>query len=261
MSITEREGHYMSDCTVYIDEAGDLGIMRGTRWFVLSAVIVNKADEPSIRSKLAAIKTRLNVQQIHLRKISDFYKRAFIVQELNDESFTYINVLVDTSKFDATKIPNAAVAYNYVCKYLLQRVSWCLENEGKTADIVLSARGTSRDGELIQYIQDKLLPYPSNSINSAVFNKVSAKSAGSWDLLQLADVCATTMFLTYEINGYGFTTPCYSTALSPHLYRKNQKIDSYGIKFFTSEMKPDITEVRKSRICAKKERTPGATTT
>ena len=26
-------------CTVYIDEAGDLGIGRGTHWFVLTAVI------------------------------------------------------------------------------------------------------------------------------------------------------------------------------------------------------------------------------
>lgn len=41
----------MSDYTVYIDEAGDLGIGRGTRWFVLSAVIVAKEDESAIREK------------------------------------------------------------------------------------------------------------------------------------------------------------------------------------------------------------------
>lgn len=251
----------MSDYTVYIDEAGDLGINRGTKWFVLSAVIVEKNCEARIRSRLSAIKTRLNIQQIHLRKIADFYKRALVVRELNGENFVYMNVLVDTSKFDITKIPNASVAYNYVCKYLLQRVSWFLEAEGKTADVVLSARGTSRDGELIQYIQDKLLPYSGNSINASVFNKISAKSAGSWDLLQLADVCATTMFLTYEVNGYGFTTPCYSAAMQEHLYRKNGKLDSYGIKFFTSDMKPDVAELRDTRICAKRERTPGATTT
>lgn len=29
----------MGDYTVYIDEAGDLGIGKGTRWFVLSAVL------------------------------------------------------------------------------------------------------------------------------------------------------------------------------------------------------------------------------
>lgn len=251
----------MSDYTVYIDEAGDLGINKGTKWFVLSAVLVKKQDEPQIRSKLTAIKNKLNVQQIHLRKIADFFKRAFIVRELNDECFVYMNVLVDTTKFDKTKIPNSIVAYNYVCKYLLQRVSWYLEEEGKTADIILSARGTSRDGELIQYIQDKLLPYPGNSINETVFNKISAKPAGSWDLLQLADVCATTLFLTYEVNGYNFTVPCFSTTLQEHLYRKNGKLDSYGIKFFTKEMKPNLEQLRSTRICAKKERTPGATTT
>ena len=32
-------------CTVYIDEAGDLGIGRGTQWFVITAVIVPKESE------------------------------------------------------------------------------------------------------------------------------------------------------------------------------------------------------------------------
>lgn len=241
----------MSDCTVYIDEAGDLGINRGTKWFILSAVVVDKTAEPPIRAKMNQIKSRLNIGEIHLRKIQDFYKRALIVQELNDEDFTYMNILVDTSKFDATRIPSPLIAYNYICKYLLQRVSSYLEERGKVGDVVLSARGTSRDGDLIQYISGKLLPYPKNRINPAVFGKISAKTAASWDLLQLADVCATTMFLTYEINSMGFCTPCYSLTMQKHLYRKNGRLDRYGIKFFRSEMRPDIQELRKHRICAK----------
>jgi len=251
----------MSDCTVYIDEAGDLGINRGTNWFVLSGVVVEKSDELHIRANMDSIKTRLKIREIHLRKIPDFNKRAFIVRELSGEPFTYMNVLVDTTKFDPSKIPDSNVAYNYVCKYLLQRVSWFLESTGKVADIVLSARGTNRDKELIDYITEKLLPYPANSINPAAFDKVSAKPASSWDLLQLADVCATTMFLTYEINGFGFCTPCFSIALREHLYRKNDHLDSYGIKFFTTDMRPNTENLRKSRVCAKKERTPGATAT
>lgn len=251
----------MSDCTVYIDEAGDLGINRGTRWFVLSAVIVKKNAEPTIRANMDQIKTRLNIKEIHFRKIPDYSKRAYIVKELGSESFIYMNVLVDTTKFDAAKIPDTNVAYNFVCKYLLQRVSWYLESNNMIGDIVLSARGTSRDGELIKYIEEKLLPYPDNAIKSTVFDKITAKTAASWDLLQLADVCATTMFLTYEINGYGFCTPCFSMALQDHLYRKRGRVDTYGIKFFTSGMKPNVDELRKNRVCAKKERTPGATTT
>ena len=251
----------MTDCTVYIDESGDLGVNRGTTWFVLSAVVVNKSDESSIRAKMAQVKNQLNIREIHLKKISNFSKRALIVRELSDQPFTYMNVLVDTRKFDSSKIPSPIIAYNYICKYLLQRVSWYLSDNGKIADIVLSARGTSRDGELIQYIQDKLLPYSANGIDSAYFNKVSAKAASSWDMLQLADVCATTMYLTYEVNDFGFCLPCFSMTLKKHLFQRNGKVDSYGIKFFQADMKPDINDHRKYYPCMQKERTPGATTT
>lgn len=247
----EKGRSIMSDYTVYIDEAGDLGIGRGTRWFVLSAVIVAKEDESAIREKMRQIKNRLNVREIHLRKISEFPKRAFIVRELNSQNYTYINILVDTTKFDKAKIPDPLKAYNYVCKYLLERVSLFLEERGKVADIMLSARGTSRDGDLIKYIKEKLLPYEKNSINSAVFNKITARGAGEWELLQLADVCATTMFLTYEVNGFGFSTPCFSTAMSNHLYRYRGSLENYGIKFFTNDMKPNLEQLKATRVCSK----------
>lgn len=239
----------MSDCTVYIDEAGDLGVNKGTRWFVLSGVIVNKADEPKIRATMERIRLRLNIREIHMQKIKEFMKRAFVVRELNGENFTYMNVLVDTTKFDSTKIPSALTTYNYVCKYLLERVSSCLKETNRVADIVLSARGTSRDGELINYIQEKLLPYPFNWIDWDVFDKVEAKTAPTWDMLQLADVCATTMFLTYEINPMGFCVPCFTHMLHDHLYQRNGNIDSYGIKFFASEMRPDVEELHSRRVC------------
>lgn len=243
----------MSDCTVYIDEAGDLGINRGTRWFVLTAVVVDKTKEPQLRKRLSTIKTRLNLNAVHMRNISDFSRRAFIIREINEEDFTYMNILVDTNQFDNTKIPTSIIAYNYVCKYLLQRVSLFMEDTGRVGDVVLSARGTSRDGELIEYIQDKLLPYPGNSINESLFNKISAKTASSWDLLQLADICATTMFWGYEVNGFGFSVPCFSMAMQKHLFKKNQTVLNYGIRFFTHEMKPDFSELRKTRFCGEKK--------
>ena len=235
--------------TVYIDEAGDLGVCRGTQWFVLSAVIVDKADEPKLRTKLFSIKSRLNVKDVHLRKITDFYKRGFIVKELNDEDFIYINIIADTNKFDRAKISSSAVAYNFLCRMLLERASWFLRDTNRIADIVLSARGTSRDGELIEYIKEKLIPYEQNQIVKNVFDKVCAKSASTWDMLQLADVCATTMFLSHEKSGWGFCTPCYSRVLKKHLYSYNNRWDSYGIKYFTQDMKPNANELKCNWIC------------
>lgn len=257
------EGKYalMTNCTVYIDEAGDLGINRGTKWFVLTACIVDKNDEPVVRARMQEIKKRLNIREIHTRKVTDFNKRAYIVRELNDIPFTYMNVLVDTTQFDREKIPDSSIAYNYVCKYLLQRVSVYLNDTYRVADVVLSARGTSKDGELIEYIQDKLLPYRGNRIDQERFGKVTAKAAAEWDLLQLADVCATSMFLGYEVNGWGFCVPCYTQALDSHLLRHHNHLESYGIKFFQESMRPDPGELMSMRICAKKERIPGATTT
>lgn len=250
----------MSDCTVYIDEAGDLGFQRGTQWFVLSAVIVTKSDEPKIRKNMEQIKRRLNVNELHLRKITDFYKRAYIVQELSGEEFTYINVIVDTGKLNLAMRSSSSVAYNFICRMLLERVSWHVRDAHQTADIVLSARGTSRDGELIDYIKNQLIPYDGNEVAN-VFGKITAKTSASWDMLQLADVCATTMFLAYEVNGWGFCTPCYSRVLRSHLYARGGHVDRYGIKYFSNDMIPNRNDLVCNWVCTKNERTPGATTT
>lgn len=252
----------MANYTAYIDESGDLGMQRGTRWFVISAVVVKKSDEQSIKARIKEIKAKLNINEIHFKNIREFNKRAYIAKELSSEKFCYINVLVDTNLFDKEKIPTPLIAYNFICKYLLQRISMYLSEMNESADIVLSARGTSRDGELISYITNKLLTYPESNVDRKTIGNVFAKTSGEWDLLQLADVCATSTFLAYEEHKqYGFCTPCFYLALQDHLYRKDGKLMSYGIKFFQKEMMPNLSELRQKRICAKKERTPSATTT
>lgn len=251
----------MGKCTVYIDESGDLGCGTGTRWFVITAVIVDKEKEKSIRHTMNTIKSRLNIRDIHLRKISDYYKRSYLVGELNNEEFTFVNVIADTNKFDRAKISSSTKAYNYMCKMLLEEVSRVLRDTNRIANVVLSARGTSRDGELIQYIKEKLIPCHNNEAAQGVYGKITAKTANSWDLLQLADVCATTTFLAYEINGWGFRTPCYLKVLQDHIYQYKRDIMSYGVKYFSDEMIPDAGELNCNYPCIAKERTSGATST
>ncbi len=121
------------DSAVYIDESGDLGCGTGTRWFIISAVIVDKKNEKKIRQTMSEIKSKLNVRDIHLRRISDYYRRAYLVRELNEEEFTYVNIIADTNKFDSLKIPSSTIAYNYMCRMLLERVSWFLRDTNRTA--------------------------------------------------------------------------------------------------------------------------------
>lgn len=244
----------MSDCTLYIDEAGDLGINKGSDWFILSGVLVNESDEPEIRDVIKNIRTKLNVNEIHFRKMMSFDKKAYAVSELSKCNFKYITVIVDTNKLNLSKfrsIPTqrpSMIFYNHACRYLIERASWLLRDTNRTADIVLSSRGTNRDNELIDYIR-KIISYGNNNIEPR-FSNVCAKSASSWDMLQLADVCATSMYNMYQQNGLGFTTPCYAQKLQSHLYRYNGKaLSKYGLKYYDDAMAPDKDYFKNHAIC------------
>lgn len=227
-------------CTIYIDEAGDLGFNRGTQWFILSGVIIDKDNEVQLREIMKNLKTKLNVNTIHFRNMK-YEQKAYVVDSLCQGSFIFISIIVDTSKI-TLKTKNkddkpSFVTYYFACRLLLERASWYLRDTGKVADIVLSSRGTARDGELIDYIKEKLLNYNYNQIAN-VFDKVSAKTATSWDMLQLADVCATSMFYFYEPNRFGLITPCFLYRLFPFIYAHNQVIKNYGVKYYAEEMRP-----------------------
>lgn len=244
-------------CTIYIDEAGDLGIGRGTQWFVLTAVIINKATEPHMRNILKTVKKELNLDNIHFRKLRNFEQRAYVVSKICNSDFDYINIILDTSKLDINKLKanrNAlsekpsVILYNHACRYLIERVSWLLRDTDRTGEIVLSSRGTSRDAELIEYINDKLLNYSGNEISNQ-FSGIYSKSADTWDMLQLADICATSMFYYHEINTYGFLLPCYAIKLHKFLYQKNGSVNKYGIKYYSDEMKPDREYFSSHMVC------------
>lgn len=228
-------------CTVYIDEAGDLGIGRGTRWFILTAVIVNCEDEADIRKNINKIRSTLNVKVLHFRNLSSFDKKVYVVGELDKEKFELVNIIIDTSKLTLRRTRDGEkpsfVTYNYAVRLLLERVSWLLRDTDRRGAIMLSARGTRRDQELVDYIKNKLLPYDQNQIAN-VFSGVSYKQAAEWDLLQLADACATSLFYTYEENCYGYVTPYFSKRLIKHYYRYNDKVMNYGLKYYSSEMNP-----------------------
>lgn len=239
-------------CMLFIDEAGDLGINRGTTWFVLSGVIVDIDDEKAMRTIMGNIRTKLNLKEIHFRKLNIFEKKAYVVNELCKCNFTYVNVIVDSTKITLKCTnPNdkpAIVTYNYACRLLIERCSWILKERSQTAKIILSSRGTSRDQELINYIKNKLLNYSFNSIDD-VFTDVVSKPSSTWDGLQLADVCATSMFLTHEINYYEFTTPCFTARLAKFLYKHNGILKSYGIKYYAENMFPSKEYYFEHSIC------------
>lgn len=243
----------MVDCTVYIDESGDLGYRCGTRWFVLSGVVVDIQTEPVIRNIINSIRNKLNMKEIHFRKIHSFDERCYVVDKLNECDFTYFNIIIDTDKSTLSQDSGASstdnpriLLYNHACRFLLERVSWYLRDSGKNANVILSARGTSRDNDLIDYIKRLISEGTIQHINSG---GVKAKSASKWDLLQLADVCATTSAKLFEFTPLGFRTPCFAYKLRNHLYTYNGQVSKYGLKYYNENMKPSEEFFKSNLIC------------
>lgn len=48
---------------VYIDESGDEGIRRGTKWFILTAIIVSKEYDLTLSNKIVEIKNKLGLDR------------------------------------------------------------------------------------------------------------------------------------------------------------------------------------------------------
>ena len=245
-----------SNCTLYIDEGGDLGIGKGCDWSILSGVFIDKQEEPQIRETIKNIRIKLNINEIHFRKMASFDKKSYAVSELSKCHFEYIAIIADTNKINLSKLyaeyseKPSILSYNHICRYLLERASWLLRDSNRVADIVLSSRGTSRDADLIAYIKNKLIPFNDNQIENC-FGTITAKPASSWDMLQLADVCATSMYNMHQRNGLGFITPCYAYRLRAHLYRHNGKLLKYGMKYYDDAMQPSKQYFMENAVCYK----------
>ena len=237
----------MKNCTVCIDESGDLGVNRGTRWFVISAVIIPEESEKEVRTTLESIRSKLNLKEIHLRDLHDFFKTQYIIKSVKDLDFTTVNVIIDTNMLTEK---NSSRTYNFACRMVIERVSWFMRDNNYNGKIILAGRGTSRDGELIDYINDHLL-VEDNKIEK-VFSKVECKKPKEWECLQLADIVATSMFRSHQENPYGFVVPCAMTLLKKHMYVFNNSVLKYGMKYYDEHMKPNITYFEERAICAKK---------
>ena len=225
-----------TEYTVYIDESGDLGIGKGSRWFVITAVIVKNTDEADIRKVIAYIRRRLNLRVIHIKDIRDFNKKLFIVSQFKDLPFTVVNVIADTS---ILQLKDGIKTYNFLSRILLERVSWYLRDHNGRANVIFSSRNSKRDNDLTDYLNNMVINYSWNKVAPDTIKKVSTEKMEEWDLLQLADVCAASMFRSHEPDPLGFIYPCLMNNLKRHLYVYGDQVFKYGIKYYKDNMRPE----------------------
>ena len=73
---------------IYIDESGDegIGINKGSKYFILTAIIVNKEDELDFINTVKNIKENLDLSittQLHWNKIKGFPNKKYIIDTIS----------------------------------------------------------------------------------------------------------------------------------------------------------------------------------
>ncbi|MEM5777678.1 MAG: DUF3800 domain-containing protein [Candidatus Aenigmatarchaeota archaeon] len=222
----------------YIDESGDEGIKKGTKWFILTAVIVEKEKDLTTSKVIDEIKEKLNIpshKPLHWKEIRNKHvsKKRYIIDRISKEDFVYTNVIMNTYDMNNEKL-QGKLLYYYSCRYLLERISWYISDNNGTVDIVISNRSSISYPELHKYLNT--LSYDRYcQIKWPVLKDFKIFESIQRKMLQFADVCAGSLSEALEKDDYGYYDERFVITLKDKLYRRKGNLLSYGLKIFPNE--------------------------
>lgn len=213
----------MKEYNVYIDESGDEGIKRGLKFFILTAIVVNKSNEVKIKNTICDIKLNLEMKktsQLHWNKISGAPNKKYIIDTISNEDFTIIHTVIDTSSIKYLK-PNQ-IYFNFF-NYLLERIAL------KTKDgIINKIYISSRSGLSTQKLKDNFKNSYDN-IDMTKIKDIVVKQNKYFALLQLADVCCSSFQQALRFPNK-LTYYCVLKLKSKLFENYNGTIKGFGIK-------------------------------
>lgn len=218
---------------VYIDESGDEGINKGSKYFILTAIVVKKEKDLEISKEVDNIKSNLEMNiksQLHWKLIKGYPNKKMIMETIRDLDITIINVIVDTKCIKM--IPSNNI-YNYFSGYLYERICWFMEENKGVANINISARGNLSKKSLSNYLNSN--NHKKFEIDSSKIKSIKIIPNERKKLLQLADCCCSALFQSLKYNDN--THFKYIKEIKNKLYCKSNKLISYGLKLVPSDSK------------------------
>lgn len=220
----------MKEFNVYIDESGDEGIHRGSKYFILTALVVDKEEDLEISKFVDKMKSNLELDiksQLHWNRIHGFPNKEMIMKIIHQMNITIINIVIDTSKI---KFINSIDVYKYFSGYLYERICWYVTALGGIANINISSRGNLKREEILEFINKK--NHNKFKIDNSRIKKVKIYPNAQKKLLQLADCCCSA--LGQALKYCDENTLKYIYYLKPKFYSYNGKYMGYGLKYVPS---------------------------
>lgn len=233
---------------VYIDEAGDRGgSARSSRYFVVSALIVDDASDAIARQELLALKQTMGrkpSETLHFRNLTHSQKVKACQEVANCSVQRFTSVVLCKRTLNAP-FPDGGLSYIsqpdpmylWAIRLLLERISWFIrDNGGGTSTVTFAHLKRFPAAKLHDYRE--ALRQSSKSIHWASFegHPFRLNTPNSVEMLQVADICASALFKAVEPDQYGNIETRYLSELHPLIYRDTRgQVTSYGLKVF-----PDV---------------------
>lgn len=212
---------------IYIDESGDEGLNRGSKFFILTAVMVKKEKDLEISKMVDRIKENLNLSiknQLHWKAIKGYSKKIMIMDNASKSEISIINIVIDTRKINFIE---SGDIYNHFSGYLYERICWFVRDRQAIANINISSRGENlTKANLVRFLKTHESKF---KIDYQLINSIKIIPNGKRKLLQLADCCCSALGQALKYNNNMHRD--YIVLLKPKLYHYNKKYLGYGLKY------------------------------
>lgn len=220
-----------AEYNVYIDESGDEGINKGSKYFILTAIIVNKEKDLEISKFVDLIKQNLEMpikNQLHWNLLKGMPNKKMIMDIVGKLDIKIINVIIDTKCIQF--IPSNNI-YNYFSGYLYERICWYMNDINGVANINISSRGNLSKENLSKYLSDK--NHKKFNIDVECIKQIKIIPNERKKMLQLADCCCSALFQALKYNDENHFD--YIKKIQHKLYSRGSNVLSYGLKLVPND--------------------------
>lgn len=217
---------------VYIDESGDEGIKRGSKYFILTALIVDKEKDLEVSKNVDEIKNKLNIDiksQLHWKNIKGYRKKLMIMKTVEESDVTLINIIIDT---DEILFLTTTDIYYHFSGYLFERISWFVRDRKAVANINISSRGENLTKKnLVHFLKKNHRKF---KIDYHRINDIKIIANAKRKMLQLADSCCSALGQAIKYADTKHYKYIYHLKSKLYMYKGNYI--SYGIKYVPSNV-------------------------
>lgn len=239
----------------YVDESGCEGFkflpneQGSSRWFVLSALVVRKENDLQMVKLARQARELLGKrpkQVLHFRDLRHEH-RVPLARLIGAAPVRTVSILIHKPSIAEPEVfqQQAYSLYRYATRLLCERVSWLCRDHRRTGagdgrvEMVFSNRSAMSYDELRGYLQrlqageeDAAVRVDWTVLDPALIRAVNHDQLAG---LQLVDAVASGFYFAVNRNLYGEVEERYARLLSPTIYRHQQRVEGYGLKFWCQD--------------------------